>query len=272
MLNLVAEPEIELPQDKLIRRLCSILSGYLEQSQIDQVVAAYECGAKAHAGQFRKSGEAYICHPVSVAICLAEMKMDMNGIMAAILHDVVEDTVVTKAHLAELFGHEVAELVDGVTKLSKIGGKSHAEAQAENVRKMFMAMAIDLRVIMVKLADRLHNMQTLDIMPAPKKRRIAKETMDIYVPIANRLGMNEIRHRLELLSFQAMYPLRYLVLNHAIKKARGHRREILNIIADSIKQRLAETRILAEVVGREKNIPSIYQKMLRKKNFLCRCV
>jgi RelA/SpoT family (p)ppGpp synthetase len=265
MPNRIAELEIERPQDKLITRLCSILDGYLEKNQIEDVIRAYECGAKAHEGQIRKSGEAYICHPVSVAISLAEMRMDSHGVMAAILHDVIEDTPVTKEQLSQQFGHEVAELVDGVTKLSKIGSKSHAEAQAENVRKMFMAMAIDLRVIMVKLADRLHNMQTLEVMAPAKKRRIAKETMDIYVPIANRLGMNEIRHRLELLSFQAMYPLRYKVLQHAVKKARGHRREILNSIENSIKQRLSEVNLAADVVGREKHIPSIYFKMKRKK-------
>jgi RelA/SpoT family (p)ppGpp synthetase len=261
----IIEPEIERPEEKLIGRLCAILSGYLEQSQIDDVVRAYECGAKAHEGQFRKTGEAYICHPLLVAISLAEMRMDSHGIMAAILHDVIEDTPVTKEQIAEQFGNEVAELVDGVTKLSKIGSKSHAEAQAENVRKMFMAMAVDLRVIMVKLADRLHNMQTLEVMIPTKKRRIAKETMDIYVPIANRLGMNEIRHRLEALSFQAMYPLRYKILQHAVKKARGHRREILNTIENAIRQRLAEVNIKAEVLGREKHIPSIYFKMKRKK-------
>lgn len=265
MTIMVAELEIERPQDKLINRLCSVLSGYLAQAQIEDITRAYQCGATAHDGQFRKSGEAYICHPISVAISLAEMRMDAKGIMAAILHDVIEDTAVSKQDLSDQFGSEVAELVDGVTKLSKIGHKSQAEAQAENVRKMFMAMAVDLRVIMVKLADRLHNMQTLDVMPSFKKRRIAKETMDIYVPIANRLGMNDIRHRLELLSFQAMYPLRYKVLNHAVKKARGNRREILNGIENSIKQRLAEVKIHSEVVGREKNIPSIYEKMLRKK-------
>jgi RelA/SpoT family (p)ppGpp synthetase len=265
MQQIATELEIERPQEKLIARLCSILTGYLEQAQIDDVVRAYECGAKAHEGQFRKSGEAYICHPVMVAISLAEMRMDCHGIMAAILHDVIEDTEVTKEQLAAQFGHEVAELVDGVTKLSKIGHKSRAEAQAENVRKMFMAMAIDLRVIMVKLADRLHNMQTLDSMSIAAQRRIAKETIDIYVPIANRLGMNEIRHRLELLSFQSLYPMRYKVLQHAVKKARGHRREILNSIENSIKERLTEANLNAHVQGREKHIPSIYFKMKRKK-------
>lgn len=265
MKNIIAEPQIERPQDKLIARLCAILEGYLEQAQIDDVIRAYECAAKAHEGQFRKSGEAYICHPVQVAISLAEMCMDSHGIMAAILHDVLEDTSISKEQLAEKFGNEVADLVDGVTKLTKIGDKSRAEAQAENVRKMFMAMAADLRVIMVKLADRLHNMQTIESMKAEARYRIAKETTDIYIPIANRLGMNEIRHRLELLSFQAMYPTRYKVLNHAVKKARGHRREILNSIENTLKQRLEKANIKAQVVGREKHIPSIYYKMKRKK-------
>lgn len=263
--QIIPESDIELPQDKLVTRLCSILDGYLDQTQIDEVICAYEYGAKAHEGVLRRTGDPYICHPLCVAITLAEMRMDSHGIMAAILHDVIEDTPITKAQLAEQFCNEVAELVDGVTKLSKIGNKSHAEAQAENVRKMFMAMAVDLRVILVKLADRLHNMQTLGVMSAEQKRRISKETMDIYVPIANRLGMNDIRHRLELLSFQSMYPIRYKVLQHAVKKARGHRREILNSIENSIKLRLEEVKINAEVLGREKHIPSIYAKMKRKK-------
>ncbi len=185
------------PQDELIDRLCAVLSGYLDQAQIDDCVRAYKFSADAHLGQFRKSGEAYICHPVSVAITLAEMRMDASGIMAAILHDVIEDTPVSKKELANLFSVEVAELVDGVTKLTQIDGKSQtrAEAQAENVRKMFLAMGKDLRVILVKLADRLHNLQTLGVMPAQKKRRIARETLDIYAPIANRLGMSKIRHK-----------------------------------------------------------------------------
>ncbi|MCK9396608.1 MAG: RelA/SpoT family protein [Methylobacter sp.] len=262
----IADPiELERPQDKLIRRLCASLSGYLDQTQIDQCVHAYEVGAAAHSGQFRKSGEAYICHPVSVAISLAEMRMDANGIMAAILHDVIEDTPVSKKELAAQFGSEVAELVDGVTKLSKIDSKSHAETQAENVRKMFLAMAIDLRVIIVKLADRLHNMQTLGVMPAEKKRRIARETLDIYAPIANRLGMNNIRQKLEALSFEAMYPMRHAVLNNAVKKARGNRRKIVDIIESTIKNRLEQAGLNCEVAGREKNLYSIYKKMLNKK-------
>ncbi len=257
--------ELERPQDQLIRRLCATLSGYLDQNQINDCIRAYEFGAAAHAGQFRKSGEAYICHPVAVAISLAEMRMDASGIMAAILHDVIEDTPVSKKELAKEFSVEVAELVDGVTKLTKIDSKSHAEAQAENVRKMFLAMGKDLRVIMVKLADRLHNMQTLGVMTPEKKRRIARETLDIYAPIANRLGMNNIRHKLEALSFEAMYPLRYAVLNSAVKKARGNRRKIVDIIESAIKNRLEQAGLRGDVSGREKNLYSIYQKMLHKK-------
>jgi guanosine-3',5'-bis(diphosphate) 3'-pyrophosphohydrolase len=257
--------ELERPQDKLIRRLCATLSGYLAQDQIDDCVRAYEFGAVAHAGQFRKTGEPYICHPIAVAISLAEMRMDANGIMAAILHDVIEDTAVTKKDLANEFSTEVAELVDGVTKLSKIDSKSHAEAQAENVRKMFLAMGKDLRVIMVKLADRLHNMQTLGVMTPEKKRRIARETLDIYAPIANRLGMNNIRHKLESLSFEAMYPRRHAVLNNAVKKVRGNRRKIVSIIESAIKSRLQQAGLHGDVSGREKNLYSIYQKMLNKK-------
>jgi GTP diphosphokinase / guanosine-3',5'-bis(diphosphate) 3'-diphosphatase len=254
-------------QDELILQLCSTLSGYLDQSQINDCVRAYEFSADAHSGQFRMSGEAYICHPISVAIMLAEMRMDASGIMAAILHDVLEDTPISKKELALQFSPEVAELVDGVTKLTKIDGKSQtrAEAQAENVRKMFLAMGKDLRVILVKLADRLHNMQTLGAMPAEKKRRIARETLDIYGPIANRLGMNKIRHKLEELSFKAMYPMRYAVLITAIKKARGNRSKVVATIESTIKKRLEQAFLDSEVSGREKNIYSIYQKMHLKK-------
>ncbi|NOT11138.1 MAG: RelA/SpoT family protein [Methylococcaceae bacterium] len=265
MLQLADNIELERPQDKLIRRLCTALSDYLDPSQINDCLKAYEYGAAAHAGQFRKSGEAYICHPVAVAISLAELRMDANGIMAAILHDVIEDTAITKNDLVSQFSKEVADLVDGVTKLTKIDTKSHAEAQAENVRKMFLAMAKDLRVIMVKLADRLHNMQTLGAMPSEKKRRIARETLDIYAPIANRLGMNNIRHKLESLSFEAMYPRRHAILSNAVKKARGNRRKIIDTIESAIKNRLEQANLQCDVSGREKNVYSIYQKMLNKK-------
>ncbi len=249
----------------LFRRLCRILDEYLEVDQINDIIRAYQVGSKAHKGQFRKSGEPYICHPISVAITLAEMRMDARGIMAAILHDVIEDTDISYQELAELFSEEVADLVEGVTKLSKLDNKSHAEKQAENVRKMFLAMAKDFRVIMVKLADRLHNMQTLGSMPTEKKRRIAKETLEIYAPIANRLGMNKIRHQLEHLGFEALYPCRHKVLTHAVKKIRGHRKEIIDTIENAIAHRLEQSHIKASVEGREKNIASIYQKMVQKK-------
>jgi RelA/SpoT family (p)ppGpp synthetase len=258
-------PLPQRPQDELIARLCQRLSGYLDQAQIDDCVRAYEFGAIAHNGQFRKSGEAYICHPLSVALILSEMHMDARGIMAAILHDVIEDCHISKKELANHFGIEVADLVDGVTKLTKIAHRSQAETQAENVRKMFLAMGKDLRVILVKLADRLHNMRTLGAMPPEKKRRIARETLDIYAPIANRLGMNNIRHQLESLGFEAMYPFRYAVLCNALKKARGNRRKIVDTIENAIKNRLEQANLPCSVSGREKNIYSIYQKMHRKK-------
>ncbi|KJV07940.1 RelA/SpoT family protein [Methylocucumis oryzae] len=265
MLDVVDPVIAERPQDQLIKRLCETLSNYLETQQIEDCVRAYEFGALAHQGQTRKSGEDYICHPVSVAISLAEMRMDANGIMAAILHDVLEDTDVSKQELAERFNIEVAELVDGVTKLSKIDCKSRAEAQAESVRKMFLAMGKDLRVIMVKLADRLHNMNTLGIMPPEKKRRIAKETLDIYAPIANRLGMNSIRHQLETLSFEAMYPRRYAVIKAAVKRRSGNRKEVVTTIEKAIKNRLTEVGLSCQVLGRQKHLWSIYQKMRQKR-------
>jgi GTP pyrophosphokinase/guanosine-3',5'-bis(diphosphate) 3'-pyrophosphohydrolase len=255
----------EALEKKLFKRLCSLLDEYLDSDQINDIIRAYQVGSKAHKGQFRKSGEPYICHPISVAITLAEMHMDARGIMAAILHDVIEDTSISYQELAELFSEEVADLVEGVTKLTKLDNKSHAEKQAENVRKMFLAMAKDFRVIMVKLADRLHNMQTLGAMPADKKRRIAKETLEIYAPIANRLGMNKIRHQLEHLGFKALYPCRHKVLSHAVKRIRGHRKEIIDTIENAIAHRLEQSNIKATVEGREKNIASIYHKMVQKK-------
>ncbi len=257
--------ETDSPESKLLKQLTTIAGSYLNPDQIDNIVRAYHFGADAHSGQFRKSGEAYICHPLSVAITLAEMRMDTRGILAAILHDVIEDTPISKDELSEEFSPSVAELVDGVTKLSKLDNKSHAEAQAENVRKMLLAMAKDLRVIIVKLADRLHNMQTLGSMPNEKKRRIAKETQEIYVPLANRLSMNNIRHKLEALCLEAIYPHRYHVLKGAVSKARGNRREIVTTIESAIQNRLNQTGLIFKVVGREKNIASIYKKMQRQK-------
>ena len=252
-------------ENKLIEELRGSLSNYLELKQVEECVHACHYGVDAHHGQFRKSGEAYICHPLSVALILADMRMDASAIKAGILHDVIEDCGVSKQQLAEEFNDEVAELVDGVTKLAKVASRSQVETQAENVRKMLLAMDKDLRVILVKLADRLHNMQTLGAMPPDKKRRIAKETLDIYAPIANRLGMNKMRHELQSLGFQAMYPYRYAVIQNALKKARGNRSKVVNTIEHSIQNRLEQTGLHCDVLGREKNIYSIYQKMLRKK-------
>lgn len=265
-MQLAVREEIELPQEKLIRRLSTVLSDYLDADQIADVHRAYELASAAHEGQLRLTGEPYICHPLSVALILAGMRMDVHGIMAAIMHDVIEDTLISKEELADKFGEEVAELVDGVTKLGRIDSKSRAEAQAQNVRKMFLAMVKDLRVIMVKLADRLHNMQTLDTMASHKRRRIAAETLDIYAPIANRLGMHELRLELEDLGFSAMYPLRARVLDRSVRKARGNRKEIVSGIETTIKKRLADSGLAhCEVIGREKHLYSLYQKMLRKR-------
>lgn len=262
---LTNQSEIELPQEKLIGQLCTVLNVYLNQEQIDDVVRAYEVSNTAHAGQVRMTGEAYICHPLSVALILADMRMDEYAIMAAILHDVIEDTSISKRKLGEQFSDEVANMVDGVSKLSQINAKSREHAQAENVQKMFLAMAKDLRVIMVKLADRLHNMQTLGVMPARKKRRIARETLDIYVPIANRLGMNYMRYQLESLAFQALYPMRHRVLEEAVKKARGNRNEIVETLEKLVITRLKESGVACDVEGREKHLYSIYKKMKQKK-------
>ena len=263
---LAVTEEVELPQEKLIRRLCTVLSSYLDADQIAEVVRAYDLAHEAHDGQVRLTGEPYICHPLSVALLLADMRMDMRGIMAAIMHDVIEDTTIDKQRLIDEFGEEVAELVDGVTKLGRIDSKSRAEAQAQNVRKMFLAMVKDLRVIMVKLADRLHNMRTLETMASHKRRRIASETLDIYAPIANRLGMHELRLELEDLGFAAMYPIRARILEQSVKKARGNRKEVVSSIESSILKRLADGGLdHCEVIGREKHLYSLYQKMVRKR-------
>ncbi|MEE9356043.1 MAG: RelA/SpoT family protein [Methylococcaceae bacterium] len=242
-----------------------IVSDYLEQEFLDTIAKAYQFGDAAHQGQVRKSGEPYICHPLSVAIILAKMKMDANGIIAGVLHDVLEDTQITKEQLVLEFNSEVAELVDAVTKLTKIDFKTQAEAQAENVRKMFLAMVKDLRVIIVKLADRLHNMRTLEAMPRIKKRRIAKETLDIYVPLAHRLGMNIMRQHLEMLGFETLYPMRFKVLDKAVNKGRGNRKEVIAKIELAIGVRLVDEKLECDVIGREKNLYSIYKKMLSKK-------
>ena len=248
----------------LISDLCAILEGYLETDQVADIYRAYLFGAEAHEGQKRLSGEPYIYHPLAVARILAEMRMDAQSIAAAILHDVIEDTPTAKEQLAERFGTEVAELVDGVSKLTNIQFESKAEAQAENFRKMMLAMARDLRVILIKLADRLHNMRTLEGMRPDKRRRIARETLDIYAPIANRLGMNKMRLELEDLGFSAYYPMRARVLAESVKKARGNRREIISKIETGIQERLRQEGLEGRVIGREKHLLSLYKKMRSK--------
>jgi len=244
--------------------LCAILETYLEPDQIREVYRAYIFGAEAHEGQTRMSGEPYIYHPLAVAKTMAEMRMDHNSIMAAILHDVIEDTPTAKEQLVHEFGPEVAELVDGVSKLTHLKFESKAEAQAENFRKMMLAMTSDLRVILVKLADRLHNMRTLGVMRPEKRRRIARETLEIYSPIAQRLGMTGMRRELEQLGFEAMYPWRYKVLSEQVRKASGNRREPMLQIEASICNRMEEANIEARIFGREKNLYSIYRKMRDK--------
>ena len=248
----------------LIGELCTELEAYLEPQQVEEVYRAYLVGARAHEGQSRVSGEPYISHPVAVARILSQMRMDANCIIAAILHDVIEDTPTLKENLVDEFGEEVAELVDGVSKLTQIDFRSRAEAQADNFRKMMLAMVKDIRVIIIKLADRLHNMRTLDAMPPDKRRRIAQETMDIYAPIANRLGIFKMRHELLDLSIKSAYPMRYRALDNACREVVGYRKEIFNTIEAAIRNRLKEGDIDARVKYRQKNIHSIYRKMKEK--------
>ena len=244
-----------------ISHLCEMLETYLEMEQVAEVYQAYLFGAEAHDGQHRASGEAYIYHPLAVARILAEMHMDQKSIISAILHDVIEDTSFAKDQVESRFGSEVAELVDGVSKLTHIEFASKAEAQAENFRKMMLAMVKDIRVILIKLADRLHNMRTLGVMRPDKKRRIARETLEIFSPIANRLGMNRMRLELEDLGFLAMYPERYRVLDENVKKARGNRNEIIGKLENSILERMRQEGLIGRVIGREKHLFSIYNKM-----------
>ncbi len=258
-----AEPPL-LPADSEASQLTLLLTQYLSQADIEQVWAAYRYAAFAHAGQTRHSGEPYITHPVAVACILAKLHLDVPTLLAALLHDVVEDTGVATAEISEQFGPQVAELVDGLTKLDKVEQQTAAQAQAENFRKMLLAMSQDVRVILVKLADRLHNMQTLESMRPEKQKRISHETLDIYAPIANRLGLNPIFQELEDLSFKYLYPNRYKVIAKAIKVARGNRKEVISKILEAIKTQLAEAKIEATVEGREKHLYSIYKKMTGK--------
>jgi guanosine-3',5'-bis(diphosphate) 3'-pyrophosphohydrolase len=247
-----------------ISQLLTKLEGYLPPEQVERVQEAYELASSAHKGQKRLTGEAYITHPVAVASILADLHLDGQTICAALLHDVIEDTPTAKEEILERFGREVAELVDGVSKLDKVQFKSRKEAQAESFRKMILAMVRDIRVIMVKLADRSHNMRTLGAMPVSKRRRIALETLEIYAPIANRLGIHSIKLELEDLGFQALYPQRYKVLERELKRARGHQKEFLPKITSSIGNALTKAGLQGSVDSREKHLYSIYQKMRRK--------
>jgi len=252
------------PSRFLISDLCRIVEDYMKEDQVREVYQAYLFGAQAHEGQYRKTGEPYIYHPISVARILAEMHMDSKSICAAILHDVIEDTPATKEEVAEKFGEDVAELVDGVSKLTEFKFKNKKEKQAINIQKVLMAMAKDIRVILIKLADRLHNMRTLGVMRPDKRRRIAKETLDIYVPLARRLGINTLRLELEDLGFGAMYPMRYRILEQAMLHEAGHRKEVIQKINNALTSRLDELDIEARIYARKKHPYSLYKKMREK--------
>jgi len=246
--------------------LRTALDEYLEPEQVELCKDAYQIAHQAHEGQMRRSGEPYITHPVAAALILAGMRLDYQTIMATLLHDVIEDTLLSLEDLRQLFGDEVAALVDGVTKLTKIKFESRAEAQAENFRKMILAMVKDIRVIIVKLADRLHNMCTLGAMPSAKRRRIAIETLEIYAPIANRLGMHGVYIGLEDLGFKALYPMRYRALKSAVEKSRGNRKELTHKIEHDLQEALDDLDIPYEhVFGRQKHLYSLYRKMRHKK-------
>src|SRR5258706_806736 len=243
--------------------LTSLLA-YMRQEDIDAIEDAYEVARAAHSGQYRQSGEPYITHPLAVAKVLAEWHLDAQAMMAALLHDVVEDTPTTKGEIAKRFGKPVADLVDGVSKIDRIEFATLQQAQAENFRKMLLAMARDVRVILIKLADRLPNMATLDGLPAEKQERMAREPLEIYAPIANRLGLNALYYELEDLGFSYLHPTRFRVLEKALRKARGNRRDAVGKIQEALQSRLRDFKVDAHVYGREKHISSIYKKMQEK--------
>lgn len=267
MSEVTTKNEVEPPSEErfLISDLCDLISQYMDQEQVKEVYRAYLFGAQAHEGQIRVSGEPYIYHPIAVARILAQMHMDVKSIIASILHDVLEDTPATRKLIEREFGQDVAHLVDGVSKLTHIKFKNKIEQQAENIQKVLLAMAQDIRVIMIKLADRLHNMRTLGALRPDKRRRIAQETLEIYIPIANRLGIYTIRHELENLAFKAMYPMRYRVLENAVNKASGHRKELIEKINQALGARLVDMSIDAKIVSRKKHLFSVYNKMKDKR-------
>ena len=253
-----------LPADTKDSKLTKLLKAYLPQKEIELVWEAYRYSDKAHSGQKRIGGEAYISHPVSVACIASEFHLDSPSIQAALLHDVVEDTPSTAGDIEEKFGSQVANLVDGLSKLDKVQFADDTEAQAENFRKMLLAMSKDVRVILIKLADRLHNMQTLEPLKPSKRRVISQETSDIYAPIANRLGLNNVYQELEDLSFKYIHPLRYKTIQKAIISSRGNRKEIIEKTLTAIEGKLKKSGLKAAITGREKNPASIHRKMLKK--------
>jgi GTP diphosphokinase / guanosine-3',5'-bis(diphosphate) 3'-diphosphatase len=237
---------------------------YLEPADIRRVRDAYRFADEAHLGQFRASGEPYITHPIAVAGLCAEWKLDAQAIMAALMHDAMEDCGIPKAELIERFGAPTADLVDGLTKLDKLRFSTREESQAESFRKMLLAMARDVRVILIKLADRVHNMRTMDAVAPAKRTRVAGETLEIYAPIAHRLGLNQTYRELQELSFQHLQPWRHAALSKAVQKARGYRRDIVERIQRDVEKSFAQSHLGASVYGREKTLYSIYRKMREK--------
>jgi len=251
-----------LPVDQENSSLTQLVKTYLPKREIDKVWEAYRFSEKAHSGQKRRSGEAYISHPVSVACIAARFHLDSQSIQAALLHDVVEDTESTEFEIESKFGKQVSTLVTGLSKLDKVEFQDANEAQAENFRKMLLAMTQDVRVMLIKLSDRLHNMQTIQSLDERKKIRIAQETVDIYAPIANRLGLNNLYQELEDLCFEVLHPVRYKTIQKAIKASRGNRKEVIEKISNEISHKLKSVKTKAEITGREKNPASIHRKML----------
>jgi GTP pyrophosphokinase len=256
-----------LPLTRRTSGLAGLLNkcSYLTRQQLKLITEAHDFSASRHEGQKRQSGDAYITHPLAVAGILADLHLDYPSIAAALLHDVIEDTSTVKEEIAQKFGAEIASLVDGVSKLEKLNFNSRSELQVESFRKMMLAMVQDIRVILLKLADRLHNMQTLDSVPPQKQGRVARETLEIYAPIANRLGMNSLKTELEDLGFRYTYPFRYRVLDKAVRRAEGNQRQFVKNISEKLKQALKETGLTATVIGRKKHLYSIYRKMETKK-------
>ena len=258
-----AAKEAERPEVDTFAALTERLA-YLSKAELRQVREAFKFADEAHLGQFRASGEPYITHPIAVAGLCADWKLDVQAIMAALMHDAMEDCGVTKPELIERFGAATAELVDGLTKLDKLRFSTREESQAESFRKMLLAMARDVRVILVKLADRLHNMRTVSAVAANRRSRIARETLDIYAPIAHRLGLNQIYRELQELSFAQLYPWRHAALAKAVERSRGTRRDIVERVQKEVEKAFATAKVKVQVSGREKTVFSIFRKMRQK--------